>query len=460
MFFLIVGIIHIVFIIFLGFYYDWHALIRPLDIGETENKKAKSFIQKKFRVFQDINVMIFLGFGFLRAFLKHHSWSSIVLTLMAGVLAFEFSLFALICWSSIVDKKWSQGLFNFQHFLDGNFCSATVIISIGALFGKLSLAQYFVMIFAETVFSTLNYVILKQKLEIVDVGGALTVHLFGAIFGSIFTLVSFIPRSERDRIRKSPHLGQNYNSNIFGLFGTLILTAYWPSFNTALIDGNQKYRGIINTYFSVGGSIIGTFLLSPIFNNGKLKVEDILNASFAGGIIVSGCCNIIKDFWISIFLGIFASWICSALYFSLNKKLIEKGYHDTSSILIYQGIPAFLGGIASSIFVGSLANWGQSPNPKEEYHVLIGGILNYTNFTHDWSYGPRGGVQFASIFITIAIAAASGLVAGFSIKFCNCNIAIRYFNDSEFFDVSDCEPFPWEDEKVELKVRNSIQGVN
>ena len=65
----------------------------------------------------------------------------------------------------------------------------------------------------------------------------------------------------------------------------------------------------------------------------------------------------------------------------------------------------------------------------------------------------RAGIQLGAIFITILIAAASGLVAGFSIKFCNCNIAIRYFNDSEFFDISENEPFPWEDEKVQLQVR-------
>ena len=465
MFFLIVGIIQIVFIIFLANYYDWDELNHPSTYKNTENKKAKSFIQKRYRVFQDINVMIFLGFGFLRAFLKHHSWSSIALTLMSGVLSFEFGLFALICWSSIIQKEWFQGKFNFQHLLDGNFCAASMVISMGALLGKLSLARYFVMIIAETIFSTLNYVILRQRLEIIDVGGALGVHLFGSIFGAVFTLVSFIPHTERERIRQSPHLGKNYNSNIFGFFGTLILVAYWPSFNTALIDGNQKYRGVINTYFSIGGSIIGTFLISPIFNDGKLKAEDILNASFAGGIIVSGCCNIITHCWISIFFGIFAAWICSALFFCLNKRLIEKGYHDTAGIFIYQGIPAFLGGIVSTIFVGNLANWISVPSDKEkynpkEYYTLIGGILDYNNFKFTLNYDKRAGIQFGSIFITVCIAAASGLIAGFSIKFCNCNIAIRYFNDSEFFDVSDCEPFPWEDEKVQLKVRNTIQEVN
>ena len=451
MFFLIVGIIQIIIIVFLSNYYDWDDYNKPSNI--ENNFEAKSQIQKQYRALQDINIMIFLGFGFLRGFLKHHTWSSIALTFIGGVLSFEFGLFALICWSSIIRKSWYQGLFNFQHLLDANFCGAATVISMGALFGKLSLAQYFVMIISETIFSTLNYVLLRQELEIIDIGGALTVHLFGAIFGSIFTLVSFVPAQERERIRLSPHLGMNYNSNIFGLFGTLIIITYLPSFNTALIDGNQKYRGIINTYLSVGGSIIGTYLISPIFNKGKLKIEDILNASFAGGIIISGCCNIIKEFWSCIIFGILAGGISSFLYNVLNKKLINKGYHDSSGIIYYIGIPAFLGGIISTIFVGNLSKWKLNDETEKIPKFFIGGILDYTNFNYTKKFSERAGIQFGAIYITILIAAASGLIAGFSIKFCNCNIAIRYFNDSEFFDVSENEPFPWEDEKVQLQVR-------
>ena len=63
----------------------------------------------------------------------------------------------------------------------------------------------------------------------------------------------------------------------------------------------------------------------------------------------------------------------------------------------------------------------------------------------------KAAVLFSAIFITIIIAGASGFCVGLSVRFCNCNIALRYFNDSEFFDVKDNEPFPWIDEEVEIK---------
>lgn len=470
MFFLIFAIIQIIFIILLSNYYDWDQLNKPRynDGKNYNNEIANKIIKEKYRIFQEINIMIFLGFSFLRSFLKHHSWTSIALTLMAGVLSFEFGLFMLICWGAIFRKEWSNGLFNFEHLLDANFCSATIVISLGAVLGKLSLAQYFVMILVETIFSTLNYVLLRQTLKIIDIGGALTVHLFGALFGGIFSLVSFITKNERERINNSPHLGTNYNSNIFALFGSLILITYWPAFNTALIIDQvlQKYRAVINTYLSILGSIVGTFCLSPLCNLGKIRIQDILNSCFSGGIVVAGCSHIINNHWPSLLIGalsgVLTTYLCNIISFRLRRI----GYHDTSEVVYYHGIPGFLGGIVNTIFVGNLKSWNKNVTTNGEIYTYIGTILanNFTQenetITNNTLWFPEyAGKHFGAIFIVIAISIASGFVAGFAIKFCNCNIAIRYFNDSEFFDVSDNEPFPWEDEQVELQVRYNSRSL-
>ena len=460
MFFMIFGIIQIVFIIILANYYDWDEFNKPT---ANNSEKAQDEIKKKYKLFQEINIMIFLGFSFLRAFLKHYSWSSITLTLMGGILSFEFSLFFLICFGALFKKDWSNGKFNFEHLFDASYCSATFIISLGAVLGKLSLAQYFVMILVETIFSTLHYALLRQVLDIIDIGGALTVHLFGALFGGIFSLFFFFTKQEKERINNSPHLGTSYNSNIFALFGSLILISYWPSFNTALIaDQNiHKYRGIINTYLSILGSIVATFCVSPLCNYGKLKIQDVLNACFSGGIVVAGCCHIINYHWASLLIGVLSGALTTYLCNIISFRLKRKGYHDSSDALLYHGIPGFLGGIFSTIFVGNLSNWISEPGKSSFSELnqtivnLTGTIMSYNNNLekYDNSLSKYAWTHFASIFITMAISATSGFVAGFTIKFCNCNIAIRYFNDSEFFDVSDSEPFPWDDEQVELQVR-------
>jgi ammonium transporter Rh len=44
---------------------------------DEENKKAQEMMWTMYPMWQDIHVMMFIGFGFLMVFLKTHSWSSI-----------------------------------------------------------------------------------------------------------------------------------------------------------------------------------------------------------------------------------------------------------------------------------------------------------------------------------------------------------------------------------------------
>lgn len=64
--------------------------------------------------------------------------------------------------------------------------------------------------------------------------------------------------------------------------GTLILWVFWPSFNSALSFGNARYRAIINTYYSMTGSVISTFIISAAFNtNRKLSMVILGNSKYS-----------------------------------------------------------------------------------------------------------------------------------------------------------------------------------
>ena len=41
---------------------------------------------------------------------------------------------------------------------------------------------------------------------------------------------------------------------------------FWPSFNGSLASGNAQVRAIINTYFSMTGSVVTTFFFSIVFS--------------------------------------------------------------------------------------------------------------------------------------------------------------------------------------------------
>ena len=486
MFFIVFMIIQIIILIFIGFYYQWddnYTNPKSINTNSTNylsdiinnDDNAYGHIKNKYKLFQEVNIMIFFGFGFLRAFLKHYSWTAVALTLIAGILSIEFGFFMLICWRAIFDVSWHYGEFNFQHLLDSNMCAGAVIISLGTILGKISMPQYLILIITETITVTLNYTLLRQVLKVIDVGGTLTMHLYGALFGAIFSFISFFSKNEQQRIGESRHLGSTYYSNIFALIGNLILISYFPAFNTCLINDSLyrkidnkeiklKFVGMINTYFGLIGSIIGTFCTSPFFNNGKLALQDILNSSFSGGIAVGGCCHLINHYWVSIIFGLFTGSVTTILTNFCSKKFNFNGYHDTTNAFYYHGIPGFIGGIFTTIFVGNMPKIVNDNRKKRDVYKYVGTFLNYyNNFTEfndsDISFGKYAGVHFAAIFITIAVALACGFLAGFSIKFCNCNIALRYFNDSEFFDVNDIEPFPWKNENIKLELEYNPRNI-
>lgn len=64
----------------------------------------------------------------------------------------------------------------------------------------------------------------------------------------------------------SPSLPTNTNSSFFAHIGTVFLWLYWPSFNAALQSGNAQSRAILNTYYSLTGSVMATFIWSMVVN--------------------------------------------------------------------------------------------------------------------------------------------------------------------------------------------------
>ena len=100
--------------------------------------------------------MVFVGFGFLMAYLRHHCWSSIGFTLLIGCFSIQFGIIAVHFWEHVVDGEWADLSLNMISLIRGDFVAATVLISYGGVIGKFNLSQYLVMAFFEIIFITLN----------------------------------------------------------------------------------------------------------------------------------------------------------------------------------------------------------------------------------------------------------------------------------------------------------------
>ena len=438
--YILIGILQIILIAIIGTAYEW---------GFGAKNKADEYLEKEFsyyyHFFKDVHLMIFIGFGLLYTALKDHQWSSIGIVLFIGIISFEMSFMWNYLWYNAFynsnkgkeDEGWCRLPLNFDQLITIDYISAPVLISLGALIGKLSMGQMLIISIFEPFFSSLNYYLCYVSVKAIDNGGSLYIHFFGAIFGITLSIVCFCNHQENFKIINNPHLSSDYYSNIISFIGSLFLWLYFPSFNTANIQykGNEKndtfidimrYRGIINTYLSMIGSVIGTFVVCPILYKGKIKIDYLINASYVGGIIIGGCCTFCSSAWGAILIGFIGGCLSVLGLWFLKKYFKEKKLDDTFGILFTFGIPGFLGGILNSIFMG--ISWG--------------GRKNKDFYFDERSSSKQGGIQIGAIFITLCFSLISGITLGFIVKLMKCDINEIYFVDSELFIENELIPFP------------------
>lgn len=134
------------------------------------------------------------------------------------------------------------------------------------------------------------------------------------------------------------------------MIGTIFLWMFWPSFNGALAEGNSQHRVIVNTVLALTASCMGAFLCSSLFHKGKFNMEDVLNATLAGGVIIGSSSDLVIESVFSILIG-FCGGIISTIGFErVSAFLYDKiGLHDTCGVNNLHGIPGVLGGLIGCI---------------------------------------------------------------------------------------------------------------
>uniref|UniRef100_A0A667XLQ4 Ammonium transporter Rh type A n=1 Tax=Myripristis murdjan TaxID=586833 RepID=A0A667XLQ4_9TELE len=101
-------------------------------------------------MFQDVHVMIFIGFGFLMTFLKRYGFSSVGVNLLLAAFGLQWGLLMQGVWH-LTDGKIKVSIFK---IINADFSTATVLISFGAVLGKTSPVQLLIMTIMEiTIFS-------------------------------------------------------------------------------------------------------------------------------------------------------------------------------------------------------------------------------------------------------------------------------------------------------------------
>uniref|UniRef100_A0A8D0G0U0 Ammonium transporter Rh type A n=1 Tax=Strix occidentalis caurina TaxID=311401 RepID=A0A8D0G0U0_STROC len=332
--------------------------------------------------FQDVHVMIFVGFGFLMTFLKKYGFSSVGINMLIAAFGLQWGTLMQGFWHS----KGGKIHVDVKSIINADFSTATALISFGAVLGKTSPAQMLIMTILEVTIFACNEHLVTEILQATDVGASMTIHAFGAYFGLAVTLVLYRPGLKN----KHENEESTYDSDMFAMIGTLFLWLFWPSFNSAIAsESRYQIKAIVNTYYSLAACTVVTFALSSLVDQrGKFSMVLIQNATLAGGVAVGTCADLLIHPFGAMCIGGIAGIISVLGFHFLTPFLASKlNIQDTCGVHNLHGLPGILGGIAGIVVTAI----------KEEDRQ---GVL----------FTP--GMQAAALGSTIGIALVGGALTG------------------------------------------------
>ena len=170
-------------ILFFGLFTEYGEGTNPL--SEMQDSEGRDIVQNLYPFFQDVHVMIFIGFGFLMTFIKTSSWSALSFNWIISIWALQ--------WGILSNGFWYQVMMGVNHLeripvrlenlIVGDFGAGAAMITFGAILGKCNLQQLFFLVFWEMIWWGFNEAIGVELLHATDMGGSMFVHTFGAYFG-------------------------------------------------------------------------------------------------------------------------------------------------------------------------------------------------------------------------------------------------------------------------------------
>lgn len=362
-----------------------------------------------------VALMMFVGFGYLMTFLKAYGLGAVGLTMFITCLGCE--------WALLLEKVMVDGypmMIGFDDFMNMLFAVAAVLISFGAVIGKTSPMQILLMTLVELVFYCVNKVFLLKPLEVVDCGGTIIIHVFGAYFGLACAKVFGGVEHELN--------SNSYVADLFSLIGTVFLWLFWPSFVAGgLPSGEGQTMALMNTVLALIASAVTAFAVTPIFNVNRLTTVPIQNATLAGGVAIGATANFAMGPVGAITVGMFAGAISTA---GFCRPLIL-GSIDTCGINSLHGMPGIFGGVVSVLMPYIVQTHPSAAQDKEAFYLAIN--------------------QGLGLLITLAVSLLTGAATGFLLK--ALPRAEEPFSDATFWDCGPEIPQAQVTEKYEGQAR-------
>jgi ammonium transporter Rh len=356
--------------------------------------EALAEVQKYERAIH-VMAMLLVGFGFLMVFVRKYGRSAITATYLLVSVALPMYFL------KDGGGAGTEGLMD--RLILSEFAAASLLICAGAVLGRLKMHQYLLLgILFVPAYAFNEWVVLDGGLGLVaaksvlDTGGSIVIHAFGALFG-LGVAASMTTPAELEAPVECDE-----TSDRFSLLGSMVLWVFWPSFCAALVSPAAVPATAVNVVLALCGSTLATFFAS-VGLRGKISAADVANAALAGGVAIGSACDRAVP-GAAFGIGVVAGAVSTFGFAVLQPRLTRlTGKVDTCGVLYLHGLPGLLGGLAALAAAGGVAP----------------------------------GAQLAGIGATVLTASATGLVAGKALSLLGRREAP--YVDSEEFEVGEEE---------------------
>lgn len=292
-----------------------------------------------------IMAMLLIGFGFLMVFVKKYGRSALTATFL--LVSVSIPLYLAMKEISVFEEAGE-----IEQFILAEFGAASLLIAAGALLGRIKLYQYLILGLLFIPFYLLNELIVLSDYfnfvgTVVDTGGSIVIHAFGAIFG--ISAAIFLTLKEH---REVPVL-TDATSDRYSLLGSMVLWVFWPSFCAALVPVDAIPVTVVNVFIALCGSTLATYFAS-VSIRGKVNAADIANAALAGGVAIGSTC-MYASHTEAMIIGVIAGVISTFGFAILQEK--QQNFHkivDTCGVSNLHGLPGLFGGLAAIVVVDGI----------------------------------------------------------------------------------------------------------
>ncbi|GAB6024249.1 hypothetical protein CHUAL_008945 [Chamberlinius hualienensis] len=418
-----------------------------LELRRKYNKLDIDMIDRVDSGFEDTHMFIVGGFGIIFMYLKRYCYSGVGLTMLLCALVFQW---ATLCQGFFSSENGTIGV-NVVRLLGADGTAATILISWGAVLGKVDPLQALILAFIEVPLAATNEWVVTKVFQSRDAGGSVLCHVFSTYFGLGVALALFRRGHSDDDNGKQ---GSSYVSDIIAIIGSIILWVYWPILLAAGMKGDMKHRAVINTYYAMAASCVTTFAMTSLLDkNNKFGMAHIQNASLAGGVAIGSVVDLMISPYGALLMGMGGA-IITVLGMEFTGPFLRHRLHlnDVAGVNNLHGLTGIFGGLVGAVMACRASEdlYGPSlyqiypamaPKTNQTALLRLQQLLPVIEMGDERSPLAQAAYQLMAIITTFFLSLFGGLLTGMILRLPIFDTPEydQLFDDTDFWRLPDEE---------------------